>query len=92
MPSLTQRSGMITPWKMKVTLEIDADVLQAAEEIAAKDEQTVGAVISDLVRKGLKASPNIVNRKDRVRNGVHLLPSRDEIVTLSRVRELMEDE
>jgi hypothetical protein len=77
---------------MRTTLDIDDDVLRTAKEIAAKEKRSAGAVISDLARKGFQAAPGVENRKDRMRNGIHLLPSRDETVTLFHVREIMEEE
>lgn len=73
-------------------MDIDEDVLRTAKEMASKERRSTGAVISDLARKGFRATPSAESRKDRVRNGVHLLPSRDETVTLSHVREIMEEE
>lgn len=73
-------------------MDIDDDVLRTAKEIAVKEKRSAGAVISDLARKGFQAAPGVEGRKDRVRNGIHLLPSRDETVTLSHVREMMEEE
>jgi hypothetical protein len=77
---------------MRTTLDIDDDVLRTAKEIAAKEKRSAGAVISDLARRGFQAAPGVENRNARVRNGIHLLPSRDETVTLSHVREIMEEE
>ena len=56
---------------MRTTLDIDDDVLQAAKEIAATRGSTTGKVVSELVRAALHP-----RRKDRVRNGVPLLPQR----------------
>lgn len=39
---------------MRTTLDIEADVLQAAKEIAAREGQTAGQVLSELARRGLK--------------------------------------
>lgn len=38
---------------MRTTLQIDADVLEAARQIASADGRTVGAVVSDLARRAL---------------------------------------
>jgi len=52
---------------MRTTLELDDDLVQVARQLARQRASTIGAVISDLARKGLepKASPH-------VRNGVPL--------------------
>jgi hypothetical protein len=39
---------------MRITVEIDAAVLAAAKEIARTRGQTLGVVISELVRKGME--------------------------------------
>ncbi|HKW02691.1 MAG TPA: hypothetical protein VJN96_22905 [Vicinamibacterales bacterium] len=56
---------------MRTTLDLDADVLQAAKELAAARGSTAGKVLSELARKGLESRRTI-----RVRNGVPLLPRR----------------
>ncbi len=38
---------------MRTTLELDDDVLAAARELAAEGRRSLGAVISDLARRGL---------------------------------------
>ncbi len=77
---------------MRTTLDIDDDVLQAAKEMAAKEKRSAGAVISDLARKGFQTAPSTESSKARVRNGIPLLPSRGETVTLSHVREILDEE
>jgi hypothetical protein len=70
--------------RMRTTLDIDDDVLQAAKEIGAMRRKTAGQVISELARKGLAPATDA-----RVRNGVPLLPRRGRVVTVEMVeREL----
>lgn len=38
---------------MRTTLDIDADVMAAARELAADERRSLGAVVSDLARRGL---------------------------------------
>ena len=57
---------------MRTTLDLDADILQAAKEMASVNGTTAGRVISDLVRKALAPAPSIA----KMRNGVPLMPSR----------------
>jgi hypothetical protein len=59
---------------MRTMLDIDDDVLQAAKEIAASRRLTVGQVLSELARKGLK--PASGSNRARLRNGVPMLPRR----------------
>jgi hypothetical protein len=55
--------------KMRTTLTIDDDVLAAAKGLAARQNKTVGEVISALSRQALR--PKSASAK--VRNGVPLL-------------------
>ena len=55
---------------MRTTLDIDADVLESAKEIAARRGTTAGRILSELARSAL--TPR--DRARRKRNGVPLLP------------------
>jgi hypothetical protein len=57
--------------RMRTTLDLDEDVLQAAKELAATRGTTAGRVISELARKALTPA-----HASRVRNGVPVLPRR----------------
>jgi hypothetical protein len=57
--------------RMRTTLDIDDDVLQAAKELGALQGKTAGQVVSELARKGLSRAGT-----HRVRNGVPVLPRR----------------
>jgi hypothetical protein len=74
---------------MRTTLDLDADVLQAAKEMASVQGTTAGRVISDLVRKALEPSPS-----PRMRNGVPVMPSRGPgapKITMELVNELRDE-
>ena len=74
---------------MRTTLDIDADVLEAAKELASARKTTTGRVISELARTALirGTSGGAV-----VRNGFELLPAGGAIVTAELVDRLAEDE
>ena len=57
---------------MRTTLTIDDDVLAAAKGLAARQNKSVGAVISALTRQALKPT----STRRQVRNGVPLLAVR----------------
>ena len=57
---------------MRTTLDIDADVLQAAKELAAVHKKTIGEMVSELLRRALQPPAS----SQRVRNGVPLLRHR----------------
>ena len=74
---------------MRTTLDLDADVLQAAKELAAARNSTAGKIVSELVRKALEAPRTV-----RVRNGVPLLarrPAGAAKPTMKLVNDLRDD-
>lgn len=56
---------------VRTTVDLDADLLQIAKELASARQATMGRVLSDLVRKALESSDTHTTR-----NGVPLLPRR----------------
>lgn len=74
---------------MRTTLDLDADILMAAKEIAAARGLTAGRVVSDLVRKALEPRP-----VERVRNGVPVMPRQapgTPKMTMALVNELRDE-
>ena len=72
---------------MRTTLDLDDDVLAAARSIAAARKQTMGKVVSDLVRQSLAI------KLKKAPSGVPLLPRRPGvIVTNELIDKLREDE
>jgi hypothetical protein len=74
---------------VRTTLDIDADVLQAAKELAMHRGTTAGKVVSELARRGLKP----VDSSAPERHGVPLLPPRADAgpVTLEAVSHLRDE-
>jgi hypothetical protein len=70
---------------MRTTLTIDDDVLIAATGIARQQRTSIGSVLSDLARNGLRRPEALA-----VRNGVNLLARGDSqaVVTLEMVNAL----
>jgi hypothetical protein len=60
--------------QMRTTVTIDDDVLAAAKVIAAREDKTLGEVLSSLAREALRPS----QRAGRSRNGVPLLAVRPD--------------
>ena len=77
---------------MRTTLDIEDDVLQAAKELAQREGSTAGHIISLLARRGLSVPEDIPRKVPVIRGGVPLLKSRGELVTLDRMRKLMDQE
>ena len=76
---------------MRTTLDIDADVLNAAKEIAAVRGTSAGKVLSELARKGLAPAGEAVTS---TRNGVPVMPSRGADAprpTMHQVNQLRDD-
>lgn len=78
---------------MRTTVNIDDDVLLAAKGLARRDSSSIGAVLSDLARKGLRGGM----RDDDVANadefyGFRPLPKRGTPVTNELIDRLREDD
>ncbi len=73
---------------MRTTLAIDDDVLTVAKALAQQTNRTIGEVVSDLARRGLRPP---VMRADR--NGIPLLPVKASgvLVTLDIVNALRDE-
>jgi hypothetical protein len=63
---------------MRTTIAIDDDVLAAAKGLAARQHESVGKVISALVRQALRPVA-----RSEVRNGIMLLPVRTDAVPVT---------
>ena len=74
---------------MRTTLTIDDDVLAAAKGLAARQNKSIGEVISALTRQALKPT----STRRQVRNGVPLLAVRPgaEPVTPELVNQLRDE-
>jgi hypothetical protein len=73
---------------MRTTLALDDDVLAAARALAARDRRPIGAIVSDLARKGLRSELRTV----KSRCGFPVLPRRGVVVTPELVNALRDDE
>jgi hypothetical protein len=73
---------------MRTTLDIEDDVLQAAKELAAATRQSTGKALSESARRGLQ----IRAHRGARRGDVPLLASRGDVVTLEKVRQIMDEE
>lgn len=78
---------------MRTTVDIDEDLLLAAEQRARAERKTAGQLISDLVRKGLAESDEPLDLSTiEIVDGFPLLPSRGgPVVTTELVDRLLEE-
>lgn len=77
---------------MRTTLDIESDVLQAAKELAHYEKSTTGKVVSRLLRQALTSSCDKSQSDFIYKNGIPILASRGEIVTLEHVQAIMDEE
>lgn len=73
---------------MRTTLEIDDDVLDAARRLARTGDASIGKVISDLARVGLRPAPVEI---DEV-NGFPVIRPRGQAITSEMVRRALDDD
>jgi len=76
---------------VRTTLDIDDDVLRAAKELARREKKSAGAVISELTRKALTASPPST-REPKTLHGFRPFPRRGRIVTNDQVDKLRDED
>jgi hypothetical protein len=79
---------------MRTTLDIDDDVLQAVKDVAAAQRISAGRAASELIRRGLRTpdAEESLRKSIVVKNGVHMLPKRDHVVTSELVNRLRDEE
>lgn len=78
---------------MRTTLDIEDDVLNAVKELSRRGGKTAGQIISDLARKGLRANTTRTSgSKRRSKNGVPVLRSRGDLITIQHIDEIFESE
>lgn len=74
---------------MRTTVTIDDDVLDAARDLASAQRRPLGAVLTELARRGLQREAPA----PRTRNGIPLLPTPPDApaVSAALVAELRDD-
>lgn len=78
---------------MRTTVNLADDAFIAARNIAQRDRVSLGEAVSELIRRGLAAAPDLDGPNQPVLRGrFALLPARDEVITPQHIRALMERE
>lgn len=74
---------------MRTTLTIDDDMMALAKDIAQREDRSIGAVVSDLMRRAVAQASAPATRKGR-----RLLPVSNPgaVVTLEMVNRLRDEE
>jgi hypothetical protein len=74
---------------MRTTLTLDDDVYEAAQSLARASGRRLGQVVSELVRRSLRAPPAIASR-----NGLPVFTVKDgaDIIPSDRARDLLAEE
>jgi hypothetical protein len=78
---------------MRTTLDIDADVLNAAKERARSERKTTGQMVSELLRRALTAPPpaSAVRESEAV-YGFRPFPAEGRVVTDAMINALRDDD
>lgn len=66
---------------MRTTLNLDPDVLNAARHLAGRQRRSLGEVVSDLARKGLRGGTDTAASPRR--NGFPLFPTSDDAAVIT---------
>lgn len=77
---------------MRTTLDIEKDVLLAAKEMARREGKTTGRIISQLVRQALVGGNSKKPLRVEYQNGVPVISTGNEIITMEHIRSIMDDE
>ena len=74
---------------MRTTLRLDEDVLRVARSLARSEGRTIGEVVSELARKGLR--PALPRRRGKSGLTTFDVPADKPPLTPEMVREALED-
>lgn len=77
---------------MRTTLAIDDDVFLQARRLARERHISLGAVVSSLLREGIRSQQHPRGRAVGCKTPYGLLPARDEVITSDHVHRLMDQE
>ena len=72
--------------RMRTALDLDNDILAAARSIAEPRKQTMGKVVSDLVRQSL------TTKLKKAPTGIRLLPRRPGVIVTNDLIDRLRDE
>jgi hypothetical protein len=73
---------------MRITVNISEEMFRCLEERAKAAGKTSDQAASDAINAGLVTDLPISSQKD----GVPLLPARGEVITIAKIRQIMDEE
>ena len=76
---------------MRTTLDIDEDVLLRAKERARREGRAIGAVMSELARRGLTFPESLADGASEGLHGFVPLPHRGGVVTEALIDRLLNE-
>jgi hypothetical protein len=74
---------------MRTTLDLDEDVMSAARSLSRSERKSLGQVVSELARKGLRPTPPV--RRGRTGVPTFDVPDGAPVLTPEMVRKALED-
>lgn len=77
---------------MRTTLSIDDDLLAAAKALARDSSQSLGKIVSKLMRRGLNATPRVSRRHSASGFPVFSVPRGAYPITLEDIRRAEDEE
>jgi len=77
---------------MRTTLTIDDDLLAAARRLAEAKSESLGKAISELARRGLNATPDLLEKSQVSDFPVFSVPDEAHPITLEDVRKAEDEE
>jgi hypothetical protein len=77
---------------MRTTISIDDDIFNIARQKAQKERVSIGHVISELARQGMRNAQQIKGDRPIPKSKYAVLGKRDEIITSEHIYKLMDQE
>jgi hypothetical protein len=77
---------------MRTTISIDDDIFNIARQKAQKERVSIGHVISDLARQGIRSALESKGDRPIPKSKYAVLGKRDEIITSEHIYKLMDQE
>jgi negative regulator of replication initiation len=77
---------------MRTTINLDDDVFAFVRVKAQRERASIGEVVSDLVREGIRSHQTTAYVLQEPKSKYAVLPARDELITNEHVQDLRDKE